>query len=213
MANQKPRKLDRLEVGQPTRWWAREVPRLATPIAAVAVVALIAFCNNVFAKPLEPSNAQPAPAGTKAGVDAARQIPNTTFVTPQTFEQEVTKSKGTVLVYFGGATWCPPCQAMKPTIHELAANAGSKYRMLNVDTLRDGADGAWRKQLRERYGFAGIPTLMMVKDGKPVSIQTGMQDKATTQQWLDNALKATLPLPTPGKPRPAVPGASSAPAA
>lgn len=147
---------------------------------------------------VQPLQAQtPLAPQAASEVDPARLIPNTTFATRATFEQEVTQSKGRVLVYFGGATWCPFCRAMAPVTADLAQNAGKDYRMVNVDTLRGGDDALWRRELATRFGFPGVPTYMMFRDGVPVARQVGLTSPEKTLQWLEQALKATTPLPPP----------------
>ena len=57
---------------------------------------------------------------------------NIIAVTDADFEERVLKAEGPVLLKFE-AEWCGPCQAMKPTISELAEEYGDKLTIGRVE--------------------------------------------------------------------------------
>lgn len=98
----------------------------------------------------------------------------------QNFDKEVLQSSTPVVVDFY-AHWCGPCKQMSPIIDALAKeNAGSvKFVKVDIDKSRD---------LAIKYGITSIPTLVFVKNGKPVSKEVGYKSKDEIQR-LVNSLK------------------------
>lgn len=101
-------------------------------------------------------------------------------VTDQNFAQEVEKSPLPVLLDFWAA-WCGPCHMIAPVIDELARELSGKVRVgkLNVDENQTTA---------ARFGVQGIPTLLILKDGREVDRIVGVQSKEAIIRRLQNFL-------------------------
>jgi len=105
---------------------------------------------------------------------------NASVVTQANWEQEVIKSSSPVMVDFW-AVWCGPCQAIAPTIEELSAEYAGKLKVckLNTDENQD---------LASQYQIMGIPTLLFIKDGKPVDKIVGAASKKNIKEKIDRFL-------------------------
>jgi thioredoxin len=101
-------------------------------------------------------------------------------VDEKSFDKAVVKSKLPVLVDFW-APWCSPCQAIAPIIEELAEEYSGKinFAKLNVDEA---------PLIPSRYGIHSIPTLLLLKDGKPIQQVVGLKPKKELKQVLEQAL-------------------------
>jgi thioredoxin 1 len=101
-------------------------------------------------------------------------------VSDATFEAEVLKATGTVVVDFW-AEWCGPCKQIAPVLDEISGKLGDKVKIvkLNVDENRKTA---------EQYGIMSIPTLLMFKGGTIASKQVGFGGKPKLEQWITSSV-------------------------
>ena len=101
---------------------------------------------------------------------------NTKTVTDATFEDDVLKSTGPVLVDFW-AEWCGPCKMLSPVLEEVAAELQGQVTIAKVNV--DDSPMAPSK-----YGIRSIPTLMMFKNGQMTATKVGGMPKASLQAWI-----------------------------
>jgi len=97
------------------------------------------------------------------------------------FDQVVLQAGVPTLVDFW-ATWCGPCRMVAPVVEELAEEYDGRVSFAKVDVDQNN-------QIASRYGIMSIPTLILFKDGKPVSNIVGFRPKAELEKSLDAALE------------------------
>jgi thioredoxin 1 len=105
---------------------------------------------------------------------------NTKAVTDDSFQADVLGAKGAVLVDFW-AEWCGPCKAIAPALEEIAGEFADKLTVAKVNIDENPATPG-------NYGVRGIPTLILFKDGQPVSQKVGAAPKSVLKQWVASAL-------------------------
>jgi thioredoxin 1 len=96
-------------------------------------------------------------------------------VTDHEFQQKVIGSGEPVLVDFY-ADWCGPCKRLAPVLDELAQETPDA-RIVKIDIDRS-------PKVAAHYGVRSIPTLILFKDGKPVTRRTGLSSKASLKELL-----------------------------
>jgi thioredoxin 1 len=98
-------------------------------------------------------------------------------VTDATFEAEVLKAAGPVLVDYW-AEWCGPCKMIAPVLDDIATTYEGKLTIakLNIDD---------NQETPAKHGVRGIPTLMLFKDGNIEATKVGALSKSQLQAFLD----------------------------
>ena len=101
-------------------------------------------------------------------------------LTDATFDEHVKASDVPVLVDFW-AEWCGPCKMISPVLEEIAEEQAGKIRIgkLNIDDNLD---------VTRRFDVMSIPTLILFKDGEPVSRLIGAKPKGQLLQEISQYL-------------------------
>ena len=97
-------------------------------------------------------------------------------ITKDNYSEVVINSEKPVLVDFW-ATWCGPCSMLSPVVAEIAEDMDDKLIVgkINVDE---------EFELAQAFKVMSIPTLILFKNGKPVSQSIGYQGKAALVKWI-----------------------------
>ena len=100
-----------------------------------------------------------------------------TQVTDASFDEEVLKAEGPVLVDYW-AEWCGPCKMIAPVLDEIARTYEGRVKVckLNIDDNQDTPP---------KYGVRGIPTLMLFKGGNVEATKVGALSKSQLAAFLD----------------------------
>jgi thioredoxin 1 len=96
------------------------------------------------------------------------------------FEQVVLKAEKPVLVDFW-ATWCKPCLVVAPILDELAEEYNGRINFVRLDVDHNPKTAA-------NYSIMSIPTLLIFKNGEPVSHIVGARPKGELKRNLESAL-------------------------
>jgi len=101
-------------------------------------------------------------------------------VTDASFEQDVLKAEGPVLVDYW-APWCGPCKMVAPILEQLAGEYGDKLTIakINIDD---------NPETPKKYGVRGIPTLTVFKNGNVEATKVGALSKSQLAAFLDSTL-------------------------
>ena len=131
--------------------------------------------------------------GTKNRVPAARAgvpkcgkcgspLPWVVDATDESFDDVAVNATIPVLVDLW-APWCGPCRTVSPALEALARSEAGRFKLVKVDVDRSPA-------VARRFEVQGIPTLIVLHDGKVVASRTGAAGEATLRVWLDSAINA-----------------------
>jgi len=99
-------------------------------------------------------------------------------ITKDNFDKEIKQyDKPVIIEVF--ATWCGPCQQMKPIFSDLANEfeGRAKFAMLNVDEVRD---------LSILFGVTSVPTFIFYYNGEMHSKDTGYISKEALRTRIED---------------------------
>jgi thioredoxin 1 len=102
------------------------------------------------------------------------------YVSDDSFEQDVLKADGVVLVDYW-AEWCGPCRMIAPILDEVAESYAGKVTVAKVNVDENQSTPA-------KYGIRGIPTLMLFKGGEVVGTKVGALSKSQLTAFIDGNL-------------------------
>lgn len=104
------------------------------------------------------------------------------YLTSENFESEVEKSKVPVVIDFY-ADWCGPCRMMAPVFEELSKDYNGKVSFLKLDTEKE-------TDLAQNFEVMGIPTLLVMNNGKEVGRIVGFAPKPMLKHKIDNIISS-----------------------
>jgi thioredoxin 1 len=104
----------------------------------------------------------------------------TQHVTDASFEADVLKSEGPVLVDFW-AEWCGPCKQIAPALEDLSNDMGDRIRVVKVNIDEN-------PMTPSKYGVRGIPTMMLFKGGEVSAMKVGALPKSKLYEWVEQSI-------------------------
>ena len=101
-------------------------------------------------------------------------------ITKENYEKEILQAKEPVLVDLW-ASWCGPCRMLSPVVSRIAQEyeGRAKVAKINVDD---------EPELAAAFKVAGIPLLVVMKDGKEVNRAVGFRDAGSISEMLNKEL-------------------------
>ncbi len=97
------------------------------------------------------------------------------------FDQTVLQATKPVLMDFW-ATWCKPCLMVAPILDELAEEYDGRVNFVKMDVDQNPKTAA-------KYSIMSIPTLLIFKNGEPISHIVGVRPKGELKESLEAALE------------------------
>ena len=101
-------------------------------------------------------------------------------LTLDNYQKEVVESDIPVIIDFW-AEWCGPCLMMAPVFEELSNEYEGKLKFAKLNTEQD-------PMTPQQFGIMGIPTLVVVKNGKEVDRIVGYAPKEVLKQKIEAIL-------------------------
>ncbi len=101
-------------------------------------------------------------------------------VTDDSFAADVLASETPVLVDFWAA-WCGPCKMVAPVLEEIATEKAGVLTVAKIDVDANPTSA-------RDFQVSSIPTLILFKDGKPITRIVGAKGKAALLKEIADVL-------------------------
>ncbi len=105
---------------------------------------------------------------------------NVIRITDRNYRREVVQSRTPVMIHFW-ARWSAPDRMLAPTVEAIANEYAGRVKVGKVDVDKNA-------RLARRFGVKGIPTIVVIKDGKEVERVVGATSKEAIGRMLDKHL-------------------------
>jgi putative thioredoxin len=103
-------------------------------------------------------------------------------VTPDNFQQIFAEeSMQRLIVVDFWADWCEPCKTLMPLLEKLANEYQGQFMLAKVDCEEQQAIAA-------QFGVRNLPTVALVKEGRPVDGFAGAQPESAIREMLEKYL-------------------------
>ena len=103
-----------------------------------------------------------------------------TDATTATFAAEALQTEAPVVLVDFWAPWCAPCRALTPALEALAGERDD-MKLVKVNTDED-------QSLAARYGVMGLPTVVILREGRQVGTITQAAPKRRLAARIDAAI-------------------------
>ena len=103
-----------------------------------------------------------------------------TDATTATFATDALDTEAPVVLVDFWAPWCAPCRALTPALEALAGERDD-MKLVKVNTDED-------QSLAARYGVMGLPTVVILHDGRQVGTITQAAPKRRLAAQIDAAI-------------------------
>jgi thioredoxin 1 len=110
-------------------------------------------------------------------------------ITREEFDSNIVGGKGAVIVDIW-AEWCGPCRMLAPFVHKLAAELEGTVRVVKLDYDPN-------MDLKPKYGFQGIPALLLFNGGELVDMVVGFGGYSMLRKPIDAFIEKVTGQPTP----------------
>lgn len=101
-------------------------------------------------------------------------------LTSKNFKKVISKTSIPIVVDFW-AEWCGPCKMMAPIFEQACKVVEPRARLAKLNT-------EFSQNIAAQFGIRSIPTLIVFKNGKEVSRQSGALDQRNLIQFIEGNL-------------------------